>query len=585
MNKERKENILKGIAASPGIAIGEIYLYKKEFPAVFEHNISSDEVDLEIARLKAAIERSEKELNKTLKFAKEKLPDHQLRIFEAQLLMLSDQYLISEIVRRIRTEFKNADFILTDEIRKYQAIMMRSVKDDYLRERAFDVEDVKNRVIRNLNQQKLSSKIDRSVIIVAKRLSPADTIIFSRNDVLGYSTDLGGYTSHTAIISRSLNIPAVLGLKEITEAVSEDSILILDGYKGIVIVNPGEDKIDEYKEKQKTHKEFEKSLVECCHLPSTTIDNRNLKILSNIEVPEEIDFALSQGSEGIGLYRTEQMVIYRGEFPSEEEQYQQYNEVVEKMFPREVIFRTFDVGGDKVLPQSYQESNPFLGWRGIRICLEKQEIFITQLRALLRSSTKGNVKIMFPMISTRSEIITAKNILRKVMKDFEKENIPFDKNLKIGAMIEVPSAAIIANKIAAEVEFLSIGTNDLIQYLLAVDRGNELVSYLYQKFDPSVVFTINHIIKEGHKANVPVGMCGEMAADPLATILLVGLGLDEFSVVPSITPEIKKILRSITYSDAKRIANDILTFESAEQTQGYLEHVMKTKFPDFLIEE
>jgi phosphotransferase system enzyme I (PtsI) len=585
MMKDKKEFTFRGIAASPGIAIGRVYLYKKEFPPVVEIHIDEKDVEDEIKKLLAAIERSERELNKTLKFAREKLPDHQLRIFEAQLLMLSDQYLIEEIKKRIKKELKNADFILTDEIRKYQTIMMRSVKDDYLRERAFDVEDVKNRVVRNLNQQKLSSLIEGSFIIVSKRLSPADTVIFSRNEVLGYATDLGGYTSHTAILSRSLNIPAVLGLKEISETILDDATLILDGYKGIVIVHPSEERINEYEQRRKIHREFEKSLIESSKKPSRTLDERKLKVFCNIEIPEEIDFAIAQGSEGIGLYRTEQMVIYRGEFPSEEEQFELYSEVIEKMFPREVIFRTFDVGGDKVLPQSYQESNPFLGWRGIRICLEKQEIFINQLRALLRASIKKNLKIMFPMIATLSEVRIAKSIIENVKRDLEKKGIPFDTNIKIGAMIEVPSAAVMANKIAKEVDFLSIGTNDLIQYLLAVDRGNELVSNLYQKFDPAVIRTIRHIINEGHKANIPVGMCGEMAADPFATILLIGLGLDEFSVVPGILPEIKKIIQSVNYEEAKEVLESALLFDTADQIESHLRNITKAKFPYFLLDE
>jgi phosphoenolpyruvate-protein phosphotransferase (PTS system enzyme I) len=585
MQKEKKQVIIKGIAASPGVAIGEVYLYKKDFPHVEEQKINAENAEFEIEKLQAAIERSEKDLNKILKYAKEKLPEHHLRIFEAQLLMLSDPYLIGEVNRRIKSELKSADFILTDEIRKYQAIMMRSVVDDYLRERAFDVEDVKNRVIRNLNQVKLKSRIDRSVIIVAKRLSPADTVLFSRNEVLGYATDFGGYTSHTAILSRSLNIPAVVGLKEASETVLDGAVVVLDGYSGNIIINPTEDKIREFERKQKIHKEFENSLMKYSKRPSITKDNHKLKVYCNIEVPEDIDFANKQGAEGIGLYRTEQIVISHGEFPPEEEQYLVYNEAAEKIYPNEIIFRTFDIGGDKVLPQSYQEANPFLGWRGIRICLEKTEIFITQLRALLRASVKGNVKIMLPMISTVQEIRATKEILKIAMSELDSEGLKYDKNIKIGAMIEVPSAAVVAYKIAKEVDFISIGTNDLIQYLLAVDRGNVLVSNLYQKFDPSVLHTIKHIITEGHKAEIPVGMCGEMAGDHLATMLLVGMGLDEFSMVPGLVPEIKGIIQKITREESQKIADDVLKLDTAEEIQHHLEKIMKEKLPKFLIED
>jgi phosphoenolpyruvate-protein phosphotransferase (PTS system enzyme I) len=582
--RQHKEIKLKGIGAAPGIVISKIFHYKEVQTIIQEYKLCDEEIETEISRLRTALEKSEKEISKILQFAKEKLPEHQLRIFDAQVLMLSDQYFIKGLLLRIKNEKKNAEFVLTDEIRKYQEIMIHTVKDDYLRERAFDVEDVKNRVIRNLNLQNLPSKIARSVIIVAKRLSPSDTVIFSNNDILGYATDFGGYTSHTAILSRSLNIPCVVGLKEITETISDDTTIILDGYGGIVIVNPSDNTIQEFREKLERHRKFEKSLLETSMSPSITKDNREVKILSNVEVPEELDFAISQGTDGIGLYRTEQMVIYKGDFPPEEEQYKAYKEVADKMSPRPVTFRTFDVGGDKVLPQNYQENNPFLGWRGIRISLEKPEIFLTQLRALLRASTNENVKIMFPMISTIIELRKAKEFVQIAMNQLDNKKIPYDKNIKIGAMIEVPSAAITSNIIAKEVDFLSIGTNDLIQYLLAVDRGNVLVSYLFQEFDPSVIRTIKFVIDEAHKAGIKISMCGEMAADPITTMMLIGLELDEFSVVPSIIPEIKKIIQSISLEDSKIILKKILEMDDAEKIKTYLEKTTRDKFPDFIIE-
>ena len=582
--RQQKEIKLKGIGASPGIVIGKIFHYKDDYDSVKEYKLSDNGIEGEILRLQSALERSEKEIHKILQFAKEKLPEHQLRIFDAQVLMISDQYFIEGILKRIKNEKKNAEFILTDEIRKYQEIMIHTVKDDYLRERAFDVEDVKNRVIRNLNIQNLPSKIASSVIIIAKRLSPSDTVIFSKNDILGYATDFGGYTSHTAILSRSLNIPCVVGLKEITETIVEDTTIILDGYGGIVIVNPVESTIQEFKEKLERHRKFEESFMETSQFPSITKDKREVKILSNVEVPEELDFAISQGTDGIGLYRTEQMVIYKGDFPSEEEQYKAYKEVADKMSPRPVTFRTFDVGGDKVLPQNYQESNPFLGWRGIRISLEKPEIFMAQLRALLRASTNENVKIMFPMISTISELRKAKQFVKLAMIQLDDKKIPYDKNIKIGAMIEVPSAAITTNIIAQEVDFLSIGTNDLIQYLLAVDRGNVLVSHLFQEFDPSVIRTVKFVIDEAHKAGIKISMCGEMAANPITTMMLIGLELDEFSVVPSIIPEIKKIIQSITLAESKEILQKVLIMNDSAEIKSYLEEATRKKFPDFIIE-
>ncbi|HEY9186740.1 MAG TPA: phosphoenolpyruvate--protein phosphotransferase [Ignavibacteria bacterium] len=583
--KKKQDILLKGIGASPGIVIGNIFHYKDEYTNIKEISISEKDIEKEIERLKTALKKSELEITKILQFAKEKLPEHQLRIFDAQILMLQDEYFINGIFMRIKSELKNAEFILTDEIRKYQEILIKTVKDDYLRERAFDVEDVKNRVIRNLNIQNLPSKIESSVIIVAKRLSPADTVIFSNNNILGYATDFGGYTSHTAILSRSLNIPCVVGLKEITEMISDDSIMILDGYGGNVIINPSEESINEYKAKLEKHRKFEISLMETSKLPPITIDKREFSVVANVEVPDELDFALSQGTDGIGLYRTEQMVIYKGSFPSEEEQYLAYRQVADKMNPRPVTFRTFDVGGDKVLPSNYQENNPFLGWRGIRISLEKPEIFLNQLRALLRASVNGNVKIMFPMISTLSEIKKAKEYVELAKKQLDEKKIPFDKDIKVGVMIEVPSAAVLANLIAKEVDFISIGTNDLIQYLLAVDRGNVLVSHLFQEFDPSVIRTVKFIIDEAHKAGQKISMCGEMAANPITTMLLIALGLDEFSVVPSRIPEIKKIIQSVTVDECKKVLENVLSMDEATTIKNYLEKSTKEKFPDFILDD
>jgi len=583
--KKKQDILLKGIGASPGIVIGNIFHYKDEYTNIKEISISEKDIEKEIERLKTALKKSELEITKILQFAKEKLPEHQLRIFDAQILMLQDEYFINGIFMRIKSELKNAEFILTDEIRKYQEILIKTVKDDYLRERAFDVEDVKNRVIRNLNIQNLPSKIESSVIIVAKRLSPADTVIFSNNNILGYATDFGGYTSHTAILSRSLNIPCVVGLKEITEMISDDSIMILDGYGGNVIINPSEESINEYKAKLEKHRKSEISLMETSKLPPITIDRREFSVVANVEVPDELDFALSQGTDGIGLYRTEQMVIYKGSFPSEEEQYLAYRQVADKMNPRPVTFRTFDVGGDKVLPSNYQENNPFLGWRGIRISLEKPEIFLNQLRALLRASVNGNVKIMFPMISTLSEIKKAKEYVELAKKQLDEKKIPYDKDIKVGVMIEVPSAAVLANLIAKEVDFISIGTNDLIQYLLAVDRGNVLVSHLFQEFDPSVIRTVKFIIDEAHKAGQKISMCGEMAANPITTMLLIALGLDEFSVVPSRIPEIKKIIQSVTVDECKKVLENVLSMDEATTIKNYLEKSTKEKFPDFILDD
>jgi phosphotransferase system enzyme I (PtsI) len=406
--------------------------------------------------------------------------------------------------------------------------------------------------------------------------------LFSKNNVLGYATDLGGYTSHSAILSRSLNIPCVVGLKEITETIAEDSVIILDGYSGTVIINPGEDTKAKYLEKRDRLKKIEEALVETTKLPTVTKDNRKLTITSNIELVDEIDFILKQGAAGIGLFRTEQLIISAGEFPNEEEQYKAYHEVAEKIYPKKITFRTFDIGGDKLLPIDFQEKNLFLGWRGIRICLDKPEMFLDQLRAILRVSNLGNVKIMFPMISSIEELRKAKKHLKDVMEEFDAKEIPYDKNIQVGVMVEVPSIALLADRVAKEVDFLSVGTNDLIQYFLAVDRGNVLVSHLYQEFDPSILRILKFMISEAHKLGKPVSMCGEMAGDPLATILLVGLGLDEFSVVPTVIPKINKIIQSITYEESEKTAEKILDMDNPSDIKLFLEGIVKEKFPDII---
>ena len=579
---EKKEIVFNGVAASHGIVIGKVFYYKVDYGNIIEYTIDPEFVDKEVERLKEAVLKSEKEINKILRFAKEKLPFQQINIFEAELMMISDQYFLDGIYKRIAKEKKNADYILSDELGKYQTIMANTAKDEYLRQRSSDIEDIKNRIIKNLNLQRLSSKILGSVIIVSKRLSPADTVLFSKNDILGYATDLGGYTSHSAILSRSLNIPCVVGLKKITESILDDSMAILDGYSGTVILNPSEATQIKYLEKRDRLKKIEETLLETTKFPSITKDNKKLNVSSNVDFIYEIDFLLKQDASGIGLFRTEQLVISETEFPSEEDQYKIYYEIAEKIYPKKVTFRTFDIGGDKLLPVAFQEKNLFLGWRGIRICLDKPEMFLDQLRAILRVSSLGNTKIMFPMISSIEELRKAKKYLKDVMKEFDAKEIPYDKNIEIGVMIEVPSVALLTDRIAKEVDFLSIGTNDLIQYFLAVDRGNVLVSHLYQKFDISILRILKFIISESHKLGKPVSMCGEMAGDPLATIVLVGLGLDEFSVVPTIIPKIKKIIQSITYEESKEIVEKVLNMDNSSDIKSFLENIIKEKCPDII---
>ena len=516
-----QELILKGIPAAPGIAMGPIYLYSKHIPRIEVKSIAETEVEAEKERVRTATARSEKELQKILAFAEQKLGSQNAKIFEAQIMILNDAILMGAIEKRIASELKNAEHIVSDEINKYKRLMLAS-SDEYMHERARDVEDIMNRIIRNIQDQKLFSRLEGSSIIVSETLLATDTVIFSRNQILGYAADLGGITSHAAILSRSLKIPAVLGLRTVTKHVRSGDFAAIDGYAGILVVRPTQETIDLLNKKALRLKEFEEQLAGIATLIAETPDRKHIELSANIETPDELEYAHTQGAAGIGLYRTEGTLLARQYNPSEDEQYAEYDRVAEAIFPHPVIFRTFDIGGDKLAPGEYHEENPFLGWRGIRISLDRPEMFLTQLRALLRASSKKNVRIMFPMIAKVGEVRRAKEFLKQAKNDLKIRGVHFDARVKIGVMIEVPSAAIMAEEIAAEVDFLSIGSNDLIQYLLAVDRDNAAVAPLYQQFNPAVLRTIKSIIDAGHKKNVWVGMCGEMAGDPLATVLLVG---------------------------------------------------------------
>jgi phosphoenolpyruvate-protein phosphotransferase (PTS system enzyme I) len=579
-----QEIILKGVAAAPGISFGPAYLYSKLIPRVEEKPITEDEVAAEIGRLHNANARSEKELQKIHAFAEQKLGSQNARIFEAQIMILADEILMGAIEKRIAQEHRNAEFIVADEITKYKQIML-AAHDEYMHERAHDVDDVMNRIIRNIQDQKLYSRLEGASIIVSESLAPSDTVIFSRNQVLGYATDLGGVTSHAAILARSLKIPAVVGLRTSTKLVSTGDTIAIDGYAGLIVLNPTEETLQTLQRKKGRYTEFEGRLVNIAGLSAETADHKQIELSANIAFGTEIEFSRAQGSAGIGLFRTESQLIGKTSYPSEEEQYEAYRQVADGVYPHSVIFRTFDVGGDKISPDTEHEANPFLGWRGIRVLLDRPELFLDQIRGILRASTRKNVRIMFPMISTVQEIRRAREIVSQAKKELDERALPYDPDIKIGIMIEVPAAAVLAEEMAAEADFLSIGTNDLIQYLLAVDRDNAAVAPLYQQFNPAVLKTIRHIIDAGHKKGVWVGMCGEMAVDPLATVLLVGLGIDELSVIPSVLPEIKKIILSIKYKEAKRVADKVLAMSTEQEIRDHLSSITKNKVPEIPLDE
>jgi len=578
----KQEVKLKGIPASPGIAIGPIFLFRKHEPIILIRTIASSEVEQEIERLKNAVARSKKELTKVYEFAEQKLGTEQSKIFEAQLLILEDIILFKAVYERLKREQKNAEYLLKDEMEKYHQLMMAS-KDEYARARADDLLDVENRILRNLEEQKLVSKIEGSHVIISHNLAAADTLIFSRNDVLAYVTELGGATSHMALLARALKIPAIVGVHQLLSLAQTNDQIVADGYSGTIVLHPSSETLRFYEKKKTQYHTFEEALAPLRGLPAETLDGHRVKLAANVELEEELEFIKLQGADGIGLYRTESLLIGKEVFPSEEEQYEVYHRIAEAVFPKQAIIRTFDIGGDKFMMQAMKESNPFLGWRGIRVMLDKPQIFLDQLRAMLRASTLKNLAIMLPMVTSIKEVKLGKQLIAQAKDDLRAHKIPFDENLRLGVMIEVPAAAVIADHLAREVSFLSIGTNDLIQYLLAVDRGNDIVSDLFQEFHPAVIRFLRRIIERGKQEHAWVGMCGQMAGNPLATILLVGLGLDEFSVVPNILPEIKKIIRSIHYTEAQHVAERVLTMQSEDDIKAYLKHLMKHKFPDIPI--
>lgn len=558
-------NKIIGIAAAPGIVIGKAYLFSKEKLEISKDSISNIEEAIE--NFHEALRQSKKELNKIFGIAKEKMDEVRAGIFEAQLMILDDPVLIKNIEDRIRKEKIQPEFIVSDEISKYQELMIIS-HESYMKERAQDIEDIKYRIIRNLQKKRWQSRIESKLIVVSEILTPADTLLFSRQETQGFVTDHGGLTSHAAIISRSLNIPAVVGTHNATQIIKDDDLIIVDGFHGYIIVNPTKEQLDFFTQKQKKLFEIQKGLEELKNLPTVTKDGREINLEANVDVTGEIDVVITSGAKGIGLYRSEQILDELGAFPDENEQTNIYSKLAGRIYPKSCVIRAFDIGGDKFRFSNYKEPNPFLGLRGIRLLLENESLFRTQIRAVLRASEIKNIKFMLPMISTLDEIRQSVKIIQECKNELRKEKKKFDNQIKIGIMVEVPSAAVMTKEFAEEISFLSIGTNDLIQYLMAVDRGNDLVSNLYQEFSPVVVRTIDHIVKGAKFNKIPVSVCGEMAADTLAIPLLVGLGLDSLSMSPATILYAKKIIRNFEYKKAKILAEECLACKTEIEIQN-----------------
>ena len=561
-------NRITGIAAAPGLVIGRAYKFTKEELEVSEKSITNTKQAL--SDLNEAITRSKKELNKILNLARDIIGEKRAIIFEAQMMILDDPILLGTINRRIEYEKMTPEFIVNDEITKYQKLMLRA-HEAYMSERAHDIEDIKNRIIRNLQNKRLKSKITEDVIVVSETLSPSDTILFSRSKTTGFVTDHGGLTSHAAIISRSLNIPAVVGTHNSTLSVNDGDELIVDGFHGCVLVNPTKKQINFFNKKIDHLRELQESLKELKNKKAETTDGKQIKLLANVDVTGELTIAKANGAQGIGLYRSEQIIDELGDLATEDEQDKIYDKLASSMYPQSVTIRALDIGGDKFNFSEISEPNPFLGLRGIRLLLKNENLFKTQIRSVLRASKNKNVKFMLPMVSSLSEIRITKELIEECKEELKKNKEKFDKDLKIGIMVEVPSAALLAKEFADEVDFLSIGTNDLIQYLVAVDRGNDLVSDLYREFHPAVLKTLKLIIDGVKISGKELSLCGEMAADTLAIPLLIGLGLDRLSLSPSTIPYAKRIIRFLSYEKAVKLAEECLQLRTSKEIKMRIE--------------
>ena len=576
--KVTDEKIIKGIPASPGVAIGKVFVLDKEDLAVSKRKIYDKDLKDEMSRFKEAMIKTKKEILGIKKKISVELGTEHGEIFSAHLLVLEDTLLIEEVISRLKKEKCNIEYIFFDVLKNYIRAFSK-MDDEYIRERLSDISDVGKRILRNLlgTSGRTLSTIKEKVIIIAYDLSPSDTATMHRRNVIGFATDIGGRTSHTAIMAKSLEIPAVVGLETVTREIEQGDTIIIDGIEGKVIIRPEAETIEKYKTLRIAFEKFESDLSKLRDLPCQTLDGHKIELAANIELPEEIPSVIAHGAEGIGLYRTEYFYMNRRDLPSEEEQFHAYKNVAEQLAPRPVIIRTLDLGGDKFLSQLEipREMNPYLGWRAIRFCLARPDVFKIQLRAILRASVFGNLKMMYPMISGVEELRQANAVLKSVMAELKKKKIKFNKDMEVGAMIEIPSAALTSDILAKEVDFFSIGTNDLIQYALAVDRSNEKIAYLYEPAHPAVLKLIKNVIDSGHKEKIWVGMCGEMAGEVPLTIILLGLGLDEFSTSPISMPEVKRIVRSIKLSRAKEVAAKALTLSTAKDVKKLANEEMK----------
>src|SRR5213596_2956971 len=581
-----KEIRFEGAGVSPGIARGQVHVVRDELDEVVRYRVASSQVTDEISRFETALIQTRMQILQMQQRIAESIGAKDAAIFDAHLLVVEDRTLIDEVLRKLETDLCNVEWIFQGVATRYAETLNR-IDDPYLRERALDIQDVTKRVIGNLQGKapKAFLALTEPHILVAHNLTPSDTANINRANVLGIATDLGSRTSHTAILARSLNIPAIVGLHDITAKLETGQHVLLDGNDGWLIVDPTPKTVAEYAEIESRRAKVTAKLRELRETASTTRDGRHIVLSANIELPQDVDAVKANGAEGIGLYRTEFLYLNRPTLPTEDEQYEIYRKVAERVRPDPLIIRTFDLGGDKLAPGTVDiadELNPFLGWRAIRFCLENLDIFKTQLRAVLRASAVGNVKIMFPMISGLDELRSAIAVFEECKKELRSLKIEMVEKVEVGAMIEIPSAAISASVLAPEVDFFSIGTNDLIQYALSVDRVNEKIAYLYEPTHPAVLRLLKMIADAAHAHDLLVGVCGEMAGDVALIPLLLGLGMDELSTAAILVPRVKRAVQSLAIPECRELVEETFKLDTASEILARCLELADKRYGDLL---